>query len=184
MTDVAVPRPRRTDPPGQVTEAGAAAAASPERDALPAPASPPASETVTPTDPPRSEATRAPAPTMHALWLEAGGGTDAYDVDRYVGLLREHGYAKKRKPLTAIVLDVHLRTIPDQGWTDDERRAMAADFARLLTDELGKHGYRIHDITRCVRPAGDPLTIGRPMTPDEEAALVIPAEARPRRRRS
>lgn len=156
MTDVAVPRPRRTQQPAQdervSVQAGEASPAT-----TPAPAS---------------------RPHMHELWLEAGGGTDAYDVDRYVGLLRRHGWALPPKSLTEIVDDVLSITV-EMG------HGAAEVVARVLLDELGKHGYRIHDITRCVRPAGDPLAIGRPMTPDEEASLVIPrGTARPRRRRS
>ena len=123
---------------------------------------------------------------MHDLWLEAGGGTDAYDVDRYVGLLRDHGYALERKPLSEILVDVFARTQPIPPTGEEWGQRMAP----VLTDELGKHGYRIHDITRCVRPAGDPQTIGRPMSPEEEATL-LPADvatrertAHPRRRRS
>jgi hypothetical protein len=119
---------------------------------------------------------------MHALWLEAGGGTDAYDVDRYIGLLRQHGWAKERKPLGGILFDVigwaaERAGIPgfDEATTED----FAAAMAPLLADELGKHGYRIHDITRRVRPAGDPLGIGRPMSPEEEQQLLIPTAATP-----
>jgi len=112
---------------------------------------------------------------MHELWLQAGGGTPNYDPDRYVGLLRDHGWTKERKGLGAILFDVlpiaaEKAGIPgfDDGTCDDLAGAMAP----ILTDELGKHGYRIHDIARCVR-VGDPHVTGRPMSPDEEAAVGI-----------
>lgn len=116
---------------------------------------------------------------MHELWLEAGGGTDAYDVDRYVGLLRQHGWASAPKPLTEILVDVLTRAAAPASL---DFTAFAATLAPLLVDELGKHGFRIHDITRCVRPAGDPLTIGRPMTPEEEAEVLPLHEAADQRR--
>jgi hypothetical protein len=118
-------------------------------------------------------------PTAIALFLEAGGDTDAFDADRYVGLLRDHGYAAQRVGLVEILQRTATRLRAEA--TVDDWEALA----RILTDELGKHGYRIHDVARCVRPPGEPLAIGRPMTPEEEQALVIDAPvraARPRRR--
>ena len=119
-----------------------------------------------------------PTPSMHALWLQAGGGTDTYDVDRYVGLLREHGYAKERVGLIEILRQTFARH-GELPVGDPELEA----FGRTLTDELGKHGYRIHDIVRCIRPAAPPEAYGRPMTPDEVERLAIPDQTRPRRRR-
>lgn len=121
---------------------------------------------------------------MHDLWLQAGGGTDAYDPERYVGLLRDHGLAKPRVSLTEIVRTVILQTAGGVAEELDESAVKA--FAKVLTDELGKHGYRIHDVVRCVRPTGDPLTVGRPMTAEEEQQLVIEGEPlpHPRRRRA
>lgn len=157
MTDAAVARPRRTQQPEQGERANAQAAEPVAPATTPAPVS---------------------RPHMHDLWLDAGGGTDAYDADRYVGLLREHGWALPKKGLGEILATVLVGVVP----ADEDVESIAQALAPVLTDELGKHGYRIHDITRCVRPAGDPLLIGRPMTPAEEATMAIPRET-PRRRR-
>jgi hypothetical protein len=42
--------------------------------------------------PPLAETER---PSLHDLWQQAGGGTDAYDAKRYVALMREHGHILK-----------------------------------------------------------------------------------------
>lgn len=163
----AVARPRRNQQPERGKDAleesrsaaGAAAGSNPATAASPAPVS---------------------RPHPYELWVEAGGDTEAYDADRYLGLLREHGYARPRKPLTEILVDVLVRAAAPAAL---DFEPFAATLAPLLTDELGKHGYRIHDVVRCVRPAGpDPVTVGRPMTPEEEAVL-LPALASPRPRR-
>lgn len=103
---------------------------------------------------------------MHELWLEAGGGTVMFDADRYVGLLRDHGWARERVGLIVILNTALARLRPS-------RDGIGKDLAPLLIDELGKQGWRIHDVVRCVR-VGDPLTMGRPMSADEEAAIGIP----------
>jgi hypothetical protein len=110
---------------------------------------------------------------MADLWTQAEG-----DRDRYLGLLRDHGWALQRRTLGQVLFDVlpiaaEKAGIPgfDDGTCDD----LAAAMVPVLTDELGKDGYRIHDTARCVRPAprpGDPPELGRPMTPEEEAALL------------
>lgn len=105
---------------------------------------------------------------MHALWLEAGGGTQQYDAERYLGLLRDHGWARPRVGLTEILASaLHACRL-----AAEDPETLVGALAPILTDELGKHGYRIHDVVRCVRVV-DPLTVGRPMTPEEEAAVSI-----------
>lgn len=132
----------------------------------------------------RPTSRQAPAPEpihMHDLWLQAGGGSDVYDSDRYVGLLRDYGIIQARRSLREILV-VALQDCRDSA-ADPE--TLAAPLAKALTDELGRDGYRVHDIVRCVRPTGDPLLIGRPMTRQEELDLVINGEPlpHPRRRR-
>lgn len=117
--------------------------------------------------------------TMHDLFVQAGGGTADYDADRYLGLLRDHGLAGSRVGLVEIL----ATALQECRVSAQDPETLAAALAPVLTDELGKHGYRIHDIVRCVRPKDHPLTIGEPMTPEQEAALVVP-RSRPRRRRS
>jgi hypothetical protein len=34
----------------------------------------------------------AKRPSLYDLWVQAGGGTEDYDRDRYLALLREHGH--------------------------------------------------------------------------------------------
>lgn len=47
--------------------------------------------------------------------------------------------------------------------------AVAAD----LKDRLAAEGYAIHEARLCVRP-GDPATLGRPMTDEEQMTLFGP----------
>jgi hypothetical protein len=111
-------------------------------------------------------------PTMVELWQQAEG-----DSDRYLGLLRDHGYARPRATLEAILFDVvaiaaHQVGLAgfDEATCDDVAGAMTP----LLVDELGKHGYRIHDVARCIRPPVEEL--GRPMTDEEQATLLPTAK--------
>lgn len=103
-----------------------------------------------------------PPGTAYQCWLDAGGGTPSYDADRYVALLRDRGVLRPRRGLVDVI-DAAL------GRTET---ATGADLAPLLIDELGKDGFRIHDVDRCIRP-GDPLLLGRPMSPDEERQVGI-----------
>lgn len=99
----------------------------------------------------------------YQCWLDAGGGTPSYDADRYLALLRDRGILKPRRGLVEI-LDVTL---------DRVKAAHSGEtLASVLVDELGKDGWRIHDVVLCVRP-GDPIGIGRPMTPEEEKQVGI-----------
>lgn len=111
----------------------------------------------------------APAPELphpHDLWLKAGGGTDHYDPDRFVALLREAGWASPRATLTVI-----LERVLGQYIDPEHASYHAPGVARDLSVELARHGYRIHDIIRCVRPP-DAAGLGRPMSREEEAELV------------
>jgi hypothetical protein len=112
----------------------------------------------------------APAKSHHDCWVEAGGGTVFFDPDRYLALMREAGILRPPVSLTELLRRVVQRQA-DPGADLDA-------FARILTDELGREGFRIHSIAKCVRPIGDPLTIGRPMTPEEEQQLLLPAGKR------
>lgn len=97
----------------------------------------------------------------YQCWLAAGGGTPSYDADRYLGLLRDRGILKPRRGLIEIVAAAVAR-----GSVESQ------PLAEALVDELGKDGWRIHDVVLCVRP-GDPVGIGRPMTPEEERQVGI-----------
>lgn len=79
-----------------------------------------------------------------------------------MGLLKDRGILKPRRGLVE-TLEVVLQLVPE---------ATAAALAPVLVDELGKDGWRIHDVVRCVRP-GDPIGVGRPMTPEEERQVGI-----------
>jgi hypothetical protein len=103
-----------------------------------------------------------PPGTAYQCWVDAGGGTDSYDRDRYAGLLRDRGVLRPRRGLIEI-LDATLRRT---------ETATGADMAPLLIDELGKDGWRIHNVDACVRP-GDPAMLGRPMSPEEERQVGI-----------
>jgi hypothetical protein len=128
---------------------------------------------------PRARPTPPPRKSHHACWLEAGGDTPDFDVDHYMALMREAGILREPVSLTEVIGRVVARHSREGHTAED-----VEGFARILTDELGREGYRIHSLALCVRPKGEPLTVGRPMTPEEEAALVIPDQPRPRRRRS
>jgi len=111
----------------------------------------------------------------YQCWVDAGGGTTSYDADRYLALLRDRGILKPRRGLVEILtVVIQDRTTAEGGkpWDEDELRAEAEAFARLLVDELGKDGYRVHDVALCVRP-GDPAGVGRPMTPEEERQVGL-----------
>jgi hypothetical protein len=109
---------------------------------------------------------RPPAPKTHyQCWLEAGGGTVLFDSDLYIGLMRDAGILREPVPLTEVL----RRVVERQA----DPRPDLEGFARILGDELGREGYRIHSISKCIRLAGDPLTIGRPMSPEEERQVGL-----------
>ena len=120
---------------------------------------------------PRDQAVRA---TAFECWTEAGGGTPSYDGERYLALLRDRGILKPRRTLTGVLVTTLMQFALDAvvPWTPEEIAEYAATLAPILVEELGRDGYRIHDVARCVRP-GDPLLVGRPMSPDEEQAVGI-----------
>lgn len=110
----------------------------------------------------------AARPSLGELWQQAEG-----DRDRYLGLLRDHGYARARATLGTILFDVLAIVAHEQSWVGFDDATLddgAGAMAPILTDELGKHGYRIHDVARCIRPPVEEL--GRPMTPAEQAQLL------------
>jgi hypothetical protein len=112
-----------------------------------------------PVVPPRGS---IPPGADYQCWVDAGGGTAAYDADRYMGLLKDRGILRPRRGLVEtieVVLQLVTEVTPQR-------------LAEVLVDELGKDGWRIHDVVRCVRP-GDPIGIGRPMTPEEERQVGI-----------
>jgi hypothetical protein len=88
-----------------------------------------------------------------------------------MALLRDRGILKPRRGLIEI-LGAVLIDWSEEPYDSDAVKESAARFAPLLVDELGKDGWRIHDVVLCVRP-GDPIGIGRPMTPEEEKQVGI-----------
>jgi hypothetical protein len=119
---------------------------------------------------PRPRGSQPPG-TAWQCFLDAGGNTPAYDADRYMGLLKDRGVLRPRRGLVEI-LGVVLIDWSGEPYDSDALTESASRFARLLVDQLGKDGYRIHDVDRCVRP-GDPALVGRPMSPEEEKQVGI-----------
>lgn len=145
------PRPRPAARPPSPASEPAQGAAAPATGRVDVDATPPATER------PKSH---------HDCWLEAGGGTDQYDADRYLALMRDAGILRERAGLTEVLRRTVERHRASGAAADDFE-----GFGHALVKELADEGYRIHDVARCVRVA-DPLTEGRPMTPEEEATLV------------
>jgi len=125
-----------------------------------------------PTARPRDAATSRS--TAYQCWVEAGGGTPSYDGDQYMALLRDHGVLKPRRTLPQVLVTALMQFALDAKvpWTPAEIDEYAAMLAPILIEELGRDGYRIHDVRRCIRP-GDPALIGRPMSPEEERQVGI-----------
>jgi hypothetical protein len=117
---------------------------------------------------------RPPAPptrSYYDCWVEAGGGTVLFDADRYMALMREAGILRPPVPLSEVLSRVAERQAAP--------KADLEGFGRILVDELGREGYRIHSISKCIRLSDEVLTAGRPMTPAEEQTLLLPQSPRP-----
>lgn len=117
-------------------------------------------------------ATEHPTRSHYDCWVEAGGGTVMFDADKYVGLMRDARILRAPVSLTEVL----GRVLERQA----DPSADLEGFGRILTDELGRQGYRIHSISKCIRLSDELLTEGRPMSPAEEEQLLLPAiEAAP-----
>jgi hypothetical protein len=119
-----------------------------------------------PTARPRPAA--VPTRSHYDCWVEAGGGTVLFDADRYMALMREAGILRPPVALSEVLARVAERqAVP---------KADLEGFARILVDELGREGYRIHSISKCIRLSDEVLNLGRPMTPEEEQTLLLPQD--------